>query len=214
GFEYITPVAPAGVMSASAGDMSRYMLMLLGDGTLDGVTVFGRRAAEAFRTPMTMTPRELGAMDAGFFEAPLPGGFRSYGHNGGTLSFFTNMTLVPDLRLGIFVATNTEGGSQFSDPLPSRIVERFYGPLPAPPPAPVDDFAEKARVYTGTYLGTRRAYRGLEGFVSRIQGVLTVTSSSEGYLLARLGYETRRLEAAGPPDSFWMPDLPGGLQFV
>jgi CubicO group peptidase (beta-lactamase class C family) len=213
GFEYITPVAPAGVMAATAGDMSRYMLMLLGNGVLDGITFFGPRAAEAFRTPMTTLPRELGAVDAGFFELPLPGRFRSYGHDGGTLSFFTNMVLVPDLRLGIFVATNTEGGGQLSEPLPSRIVERFYGPREAPPAAPPRDAAEAARVYTGTYLGTRRAYRGLEGFVSRFQLGLTITASPEGYLLARLGNESRRLEAAGS-DSFRVPGLPGGLQFV
>jgi hypothetical protein len=51
-------------------------------------------------------PEELGAFDAGFFESPLPGGFRAYGHSGGTLSFFTSMTLVPELGLGIVVATN------------------------------------------------------------------------------------------------------------
>ncbi|HEU4617487.1 MAG TPA: serine hydrolase domain-containing protein, partial [Gammaproteobacteria bacterium] len=56
GFEYISESAPAGAMSASAGDMARYMLLLLGDGTLDGVTVFGPEAARAFRTPMTSLP--------------------------------------------------------------------------------------------------------------------------------------------------------------
>ena len=134
-FEYITHTAPAGVMSASAGDMARYMLMLLNDGSLEGTTIFGPRAAAAFRTPMTATPREAGALDAGFFESPLPGGFRGFGHGGGTLSFFTNMTIVPELGLGIFVATNTEGGAQLSEPLPASIVERFYAP-PRRAPAP------------------------------------------------------------------------------
>ena len=81
-FEYITQTAPAGAMSASAGDMARYMLLLLGDGTLDGVTVFGPEAARAFRTPMTKLPPEVGALDAGFFDQALPGGFRGYGHDG------------------------------------------------------------------------------------------------------------------------------------
>ncbi|HUO67589.1 MAG TPA: serine hydrolase domain-containing protein, partial [Gammaproteobacteria bacterium] len=57
-FEYITQIAPAGAMSASAHDMATYMLLLLGDGTLDGVTVFGPVAARAFRTPLTKLPPE------------------------------------------------------------------------------------------------------------------------------------------------------------
>ena len=94
-FEYITQIAPAGAMSASAHDMGRYMLLLLGDGTLDGATVFGSKAARAFRTPLTKLSSELGALDAGFFDQPLPGGFRGYGHDGATLSFFSDMTVVP-----------------------------------------------------------------------------------------------------------------------
>jgi hypothetical protein len=167
-FECITHTAPAGIMSASAGDMARYMLMLLNDGSLEGTTIFGPRAAAAFRTPMTSTPREVGALDAGFFESPLPGGFRGFGHGGGTLSFFSNMMIVPELGLGIFVATNTEGGAQLSEPLPANIVERFYAP-PRRPPAPGKSDAVAARVYAGQYLTTRRPYRGLEGssFVSK-----------------------------------------------
>lgn len=184
GFEYLTPVAPAGVMSASAADMARYMLLLLADGTLDGVAVFGPPAARAFRTPLTSLPIETGAIDAGFFEQLLPGGFHGYGHNGGTLSFFSNMIVVPDLRLGVFVSTNTEGGGDLTEPFPGRIIERFYAPpRPMPKPGSVD-VAAMAREYAGEYLVTRRRYSGLEGFLVSLQGRLIVAASPEGYLLA------------------------------
>ena len=208
-FEYITPVAPAGGISASAGDLARYMLMLLGGGSLDGVRVFGPHAAEAFRTPMTTLPREVGAIDAGFFEWQLPGGFRGYGHNGGTLSFFTDMTLVPELRLGIFVATNTEGGGRISDPLPARVVERFYGPARKAPAAGSVDVAEATRIYAGTYLATRRSYSGLEGFALRFQTAMPVTVSPDGYLVAGGG----RYIPAGSPDLFQAAEGEGALQF-
>jgi len=186
GFEYVTPVGPAGAMSASAGDMARYMLLLLGDGTLEGVTIFGSQAARAFRTPLTSLPPEAGALDAGFFDQLLPGGFHGYGHNGATLSFYSNMTVVPDLRLGVFVATNTEGGGELSDPLPLRIVERFYAPArTAPKPASADVAA--LREYAGEYLVTRRRYEGLEGFLLGLQARQTVSVSPDGYLLAGPG---------------------------
>jgi len=183
-FEYITQIAPAVSMSASARDMARYMLLLLGDGTLDGVTVFGADAARAFRTPMTKLPPEVGALDAGFFDQPLPGGFRGYGHGGATLSFFSNMTVVPALRLGIFVATNTEGGGALSDPLPARVIERFYAPLRDSPEEPGKvDVAALRRTYAGEYLSTRRRYGGLEGFVGRLQASISVSVTPEGFLL-------------------------------
>jgi CubicO group peptidase (beta-lactamase class C family) len=185
GFEYITPIAPAGAMSASAGDMARYMLMLLGDGTLDGVTIFGPQAARAFRTPLTSLPPEAGALDAGFFDQGLPGGFHGYGHNGATLAFLSNMTVVPALRLGVFVATNTEGG-ELSDPLPLRIIERFYGP-PRAAPKPGSADVAALREYAGEYLTTRRRYGGLEAFLVSLQGRQTISVSRDGYLLAGPG---------------------------
>ena len=183
-FEYITQIAPAGAMSATAHDMARYMLLLLGDGTLDGVTVFGPDAARAFRTPLTKLPPEVGALDAGFFDQPLPGGFRGYGHGGATLSFFANMTVAPALRLGIFVATNTEGGGALSDPLPARVIERFYAPPREPPEEPGNvDVAALRRIYAGEYISTRRRYAGLEGFVGRLQASISVSVTPEGFLL-------------------------------
>jgi hypothetical protein len=178
------------------------MLMLLGDGTLDGVRIFGPVAARAFRTPMTSLPPEVGALDAGFFESRLPGGFRGYGHNGGTLSFFTNMTVVPELRLGVFVATNTEGGAQLSDPLPSRIVERFYAPPRRAPDPGTLDVLEAARAYAGEYLATRRRYEGLEGFVMRLRGGLPVAVAPGGYLLVRFGPELQRFVPTATRDVF------------
>jgi len=209
-FEYTTQIAPAGAMSASARDMARYMLLLLGDGTLDAVTVFGPNAARAFRTPLTKLPPEVGALDAGFFQSPLPGGFVGYGHNGGTLSFFSNMTVVPALRLGIFVSTNTEGGGALSDPLAGRVVEHFYAPPREPPSAPGKlDVAAARRAYAGEYRTTRRRYDGLEGFVMRLQ-TASVSVSPDGYLLVGLGATAQRFVSSDRPDEFRNANGPAG----
>ena len=56
--------------------MGRYMLLLLGDGTLDGATVFGSKAARAFRTPLTKLSSELGVLRTDLFHRP-PGGWLS-----------------------------------------------------------------------------------------------------------------------------------------
>lgn len=210
-FEYVTQLAPAGAMSATARDIARYMLLLLGDGTLDGVTVFGPETARAFRTPMTSLPSRVGALDAGFFDQLYPGGFHGYGHGGATTAFFSNMVVVPEIDLGIFAATNTEGGGAVSNPLAGRIIEHFYAAPRPPPAAPAPELAGAASVFAGDYVATRRRYGGLEGFLTRFAGALSVSATSEGYLLVSgaLG-PAQRYVPAGEPDVFRAADAPAG----
>ena len=109
-FEFIGQIAPAGAASSTAGDMARYMLMQLGGGQSGGVTIYGPVAAQAFRTPLRQTPPGINGWAHGFMVFDLPGGHRGYGHGGATLSFFSNMVVVPDLNLGVFISTNTDTG--------------------------------------------------------------------------------------------------------
>jgi CubicO group peptidase (beta-lactamase class C family) len=202
-FEFVTQAAPAGSMSASARDVARYMLLLLGDGTLDGVTVYGPTAARAFRTPLTRLPAGVGALDAGFFETLQPGGFRGYGHGGATTSFFSSMVVVPELDLGIFATTNTDGGSALSSALAPRVIEHFYAPPRPAPGGSSPQLIESTRVYAGDYVSTRRRHGGLEGFLMSLANVMSVRVTSEGYLVVSGGLgPTQRYVPAGEPDLF------------
>ncbi|MFZ5720770.1 MAG: serine hydrolase domain-containing protein [Pseudomonadota bacterium] len=190
-YEYIGQIAPAGSASSTAGDMSRYMLMLLGDGTWEGTTIFGPRAARAFRTPLKATPEGINGWPHGFMAFDLPGGHRGYGHLGHTIAFKSNMTLVPELGLGVFVATNSETGHTLSDVLPEALVRHFYAAPAAFPRAGSADLVERAEAFEGAYLSTRRAYGGLEGFVGLIMGSADVRVTSGGRLITERAGETR-----------------------
>ena len=200
-FEYVTQIGPAGVMSSTAGDMTRYMRMLLNDGALDGVQVFGPLAAKAFRSPMTSLPPGVGNWNAGFMETLLPGGFRRFGHGGATLSFFSNMAVAPELRLGVFVTTNTEGGTRLTGVLPARIVEHFYVAPADAPPAGSPELVKAAETYRGFYLQTRRAYSGLERFLFQLTAA-EVSVTSEGYLTFDLMGQNQRFVPADRVDQF------------
>lgn len=187
-YEYIGQVAPAGSASSTAGDMSRYMLMLLNNGSLDGATVFGPRAARAFRAPMRQTPEGINGWAHGFMTFDLPGGYRGYGHLGDTIAFHSAMIVVPELNLGIFVTTNSEAGGQLAGLLPNALVRQFYAPpatFPRPGSAALLNAADS---FTGDYLSTRRSYGGLEGFVGLIVGGTEVSVTPGGRLLTtRMG---------------------------
>ena len=182
-FEFLEQVAPAGAASTTAGDMSRYMLMILGGGQYAGAVIYGPATAQAFATPLPRPAPGVPATHHGLFESPLSGGFTGVGHEGGTLSFLSNMVLVPDLDLGVFISTNTDTGGALASVLPERIVARFYASPPAPPAAGSPQLADDHGAFEGVYLTDRRPYHGLEGFIYRLIGATRVRVTAEGKLL-------------------------------
>jgi CubicO group peptidase (beta-lactamase class C family) len=182
-YEFIGQIAPAGAGSSTAGDMARYMLMQLGGGQTGGVTIYGPATAAAFRTPIRSTPPGINGWAHGFSIRELPGGHLSYGHDGGTLSFFSYMALVPDLNLGIFISANTDTGGDLSYQLPAAVVGEFYAGPRAFPRGGSPELAQAARVFSGYYISTRRAYSGLEGLVTSVHGAVTLSATSDGRLI-------------------------------
>ena len=200
GYEFIGQAAPAGAGSSTAADMARYMLMQLGEGQFAGAAIYGPVAAQAFRDPLRKTPVGINGWAHGFMVFDLPGGYRGYGHSGATLSFLSNMVVVPDLGLGVFISTNTETGRPLVSRFPDRIVQHFYA-APAPFPRPGSpELAQRRGDYAGYYLTTRRAYSGLEGFIDQLTGGASVDVTREGRLVTRDGEGVRTWAPEGPLD--------------
>ena len=168
-FEYVSHIGPAGSGSSTAGDMARYMQLLLNGGTLDNAVIYGPGVAKAFRTDLRATPPGINGWRHGFMDYDVPGGRTGFGHGGATLSFLSNMVIVPDLGVGIFISTNTETGHALTERFPGEVIQQFYAqtrPFPRPGSA---ELRSRAKTFEGYYVGTRRAYRGLESFI----GLLT-----------------------------------------
>jgi CubicO group peptidase (beta-lactamase class C family) len=162
------PAAPAGALAASGADMGRFMLALLGGGTLDGARVLAPATLARMMAPAVVTP--TGGMGLAFFESrideqPL------IGHDGGTMTFSSRLLLSPAQRLGIFICYDGgEVGREWNE-LP-RAILRHYAPVAAGPPGPeagegaapedgaapgtTEDVPVAARA-AGAYQTTRRA---------------------------------------------------------
>ncbi|HEY6916940.1 MAG TPA: serine hydrolase, partial [Allosphingosinicella sp.] len=178
GFEYISNVGPAGSGSASAAAIARYMQAQLAG----GAPLYGPAAAKAFRTPMS---GPWGASWAhGYMVSPLAPGLTGYGHAGATGFFLSNMVLIPDMGIGIFVATNTDTGRPLATRLPELVAQYFGGSGPIQRKGD-PSLAKKAKDYAGVYLSTRRTYAGLEGFITTLGGVGSVRVSPDGYLITQ-----------------------------
>lgn len=195
GFEYVSRVGPAGSGSTTARDMATYMQMLLSQGSLGGATIFGPDTARAFRTPLLNTPLSNGWAH-GFMISALPGGQKGYGHPGATGFFLSNMVLEPTSGVGVFIATNTDTGRALTTRLPEMIIQRLQGGTPAMKPGDPATAKQRAAL-SGYYLTTRRAYEGLEKFVSLLASAGgTVSVTPGGYLITR----------TGPVVQSWVPD--------
>ena len=186
-FEHVSQIAPAGSASSTAADMARYMQLILNGGTIDGQVIYSPTTAKAFRTPLRNPSNSQNGWAHGFIEYPLPGGFKGQGHGGDTLLFHSNMVTVPDLNLGIFIATNTSTGDDLAASLPARVVEQYYATPTLKPFAGTPELASQAKIYEGSYLSTRRAYSGLERFVGSIIGEASVEVTKDGTLLLNRG---------------------------
>ena len=212
-FEYLGQVAPAGSASSTAGDMARYMTVLLNGGTVDETVVFSPTAARRMRASLYRPAPEAAGWTYGFQDMPMPGGRRGFGHEGATLSFMSNMVLVPDLGLGVFIATNSESGRALADRLPGQIVEHFYMPRVETPPAASPALVRQAAIYDGNYMTTRRAYGGMEGFVGALIGLTEVKVTPSGYLSTTDRSGVQLWAATGKPGVFRSLDGPQTLVF-
>ncbi|WP_309605514.1 serine hydrolase domain-containing protein [Phenylobacterium sp.] len=189
-YEFIGQIAPAGAASSTAGDMARYMLMQLGDGQYGGATVYGALAARAFREPLRKTPTGINGWAHGFMVSDLSGGHRGYGHGGATQSFMSNMVIAPDLGLGVFIATNTDTGRPLVERLPDQLVQYFYAAPQVFPRSGSPDLARRRSDFAGYFLSTRRAYSGLEGFLTQLHGGLRADVTRDGRLVTDDGDQT------------------------
>jgi CubicO group peptidase (beta-lactamase class C family) len=195
-YEHVAAIGPAGALSTTAHDMTRWMRMLLRGGELDGVRVL---SPETFNDLVTVTFRnapDVPGIAHGLFRYRY-GRYESLEHAGATLAFMSNMVVLPEAGLGVFVSTNTDVGGELSGALPRMVFERLLPdarPAPAAPPAP--DFEQTAKRFAGSYVSQRRAYTTLEKLVTFVQPA-TVAARKDGLAIS-----------FGDKTSLWIPEGP------
>jgi CubicO group peptidase (beta-lactamase class C family) len=151
-------LVPAGDMQASATDMARFMIAQLSDGRRGDANTAGAHVLkestlrQMHSTLYTPDPRILGTT-YGFFDFS-DNGQRTIGHSGGSDPIFSQLLLLPEQNLGVFVVYNSEGGEDLT--LQHLGFQRaffdHYYPSPALKPIkPPADFAERVGRFEGTY---------------------------------------------------------------
>ncbi len=117
---------PAASVQSSVSDLSRWVMMQLNQGELQGKRIFSAKQSTEMWTPQTIIP---GPAPKNAVLASVRPNFVSYGlgwmladyrgqklvwHTGGLSGMVSRVTLLPHLKLGIIVLTNQEAGGAFT----------------------------------------------------------------------------------------------------
>lgn len=123
-------MSPARGLSATAGDMGRLMLALLGGGALDGVQILTPSSTTALLSEDRRRDPNIGGMGLGLAHLDR-NGHAVVGLAGETSSFRATLDLVPDASLGFYFVQNGIGnrGGDIRAPLFQAFMDRYF---PAP----------------------------------------------------------------------------------
>jgi CubicO group peptidase (beta-lactamase class C family) len=210
-FELVAP-GPAGAMSATATDMANFMIAHLQEGRFGDTRILQEATARDMHTQhFTNDPRVPG-FDYGFCESRVDGQ-RIIGHLGDTQLFHSELALLPEHNVGLFVAVNSIDGESAPAALMQALVGHYYGGgSTALPTTALPGYADRAATMAGSYWPTRHSYTTLQKF-SMLFATLSVTPTGNGHLSISPGIGSPTLDVVevAPwvfrqvrPQDFWL----------
>lgn len=176
--------APAGSLTTTAADMSRFMLAHLGQGSVDGASILEPATVARMHSP-SYRHKDLpgfGTMAHGFFHVRHNGRLL-IGHGGDTIVYHTEMNLLPEENVGIFFTFNSRGKDSAVYGARKELMDGFMDRyFPAPPAAEQPTLATAqadAQKIAGRYQSSRRVDHGFLRFFYLLQQTV-ITANPDG----------------------------------
>ena len=177
-FEYVE-AAPAGALSSTVTDMARFMLAQLDNGSFDGAQILNPATIKEMHTPQGRPIAGMNGMDLGFYDENR-NGLRIIGHAGDTNAFHSDMHLLLNKGVGIFMTFNSTGTAGAVEQVRVHIFRAFldrYFPYTAPKEATVKDPQKDAARVAGSYESSRHTSLPILGALG--QSVVTALPNGE-----------------------------------
>jgi CubicO group peptidase (beta-lactamase class C family) len=152
----VTAPAPAGAINSCVGDMARWLLAQLGEGTVDGTAVMSAETVRRQHAPHIVLPEDRTFPEStrhGYGLGWMIGRYRErriVEHGGGIDGYITEAMLLPDEGIGVVVLSNSTSGAMV--PIVAyRVVDELLGE------APIDWYAKFKPRYDAGMTGRREA---------------------------------------------------------
>jgi CubicO group peptidase (beta-lactamase class C family) len=134
-----TAANSAGGIYSNVIDMSKWLIMQMNNGKYGDTLsrqLFSTEVHEEMWTPQTIVPvREVNTYNTHFSGYGLGwrlsdvSGYKQVTHTGGLMGIVTQVTLIPEMKLGILVFTNQQSGEAFTA-ITNTIKDKYFGKTP------------------------------------------------------------------------------------
>lgn len=182
-FEIVDP-SPAGAMSSTALDMAHFMIAQLQGGSYQGGQILTPATTALMHTPQRTEAPGLNGYALGFYQENR-NGQTIIGHAGDTDYFHSDLHLLTDANVGVFMSFNSAGTGGNAEVIRTAIFSAFldrYFPVAASnPPTVATAKADAARV-AGWYLSSRRNESALSMLYALTQ--LQISALPDGTILS------------------------------
>lgn len=147
-FLYLNAI-PAGAMSATAKDMTRFMLAHLQNGRYGDKRILSETSAQAMHEQQFSDRPQLPGVCYGFHER-FKNNQRILAHSAIFYGYTGLLALIPEQNLGIFIAYN-KFEPKFHEQLINQFIDHYYPAPEKPQPQPLANFQQRASRFVGTY---------------------------------------------------------------
>ncbi|OMF07417.1 hypothetical protein BK127_29300 [Paenibacillus sp. FSL H7-0331] len=168
---------PAGSGSVSAVDMAHFMIAHLQNGRYGDQQILKPETAKLMHAPAFQFDKRLPAMDLGFYELRM-NGLRVIAHGGADTLFNTELYLVPDKQIGIFVSYSGGEGGTAAAGLAKAFFDRYYPAQVGKLPAVSAELENAVPKYAGSYQFTRRNHSEIDKFFSFLSQISVSVSDN------------------------------------
>lgn len=190
-FELVSNFGPAGALSATGADMAKFMIEYLDKSGL----VLRPETIDRMHARALSPEPHLNGMALGFYETHI-NGWRTIGHGGSTLYFKSDLMLIPDEGLGVFLSYNAADGGLAHAAFKRAFMDRYF-PAERPDLTAPEDFATRAGDYAGTYRELRRSHSTVEKLMVGIKEVKVTPMPDQTLMISGLLGRTDRWVEVG-----------------
>jgi len=184
---------PAGSMSTTASDMSKFMIAHLQDGYFNGERILKEKTISQMHNQAFTQNQNLGGMTLGFMEG-IYNGHQTIFQGGGTMIFSTGLYLLPGENTGVFISYSG-GPHLIQSEVFYQFMNKYYPESQTSEPLPPEGSKERSKQFIGDYHSNRRSFTTSSSILSLLSAVVNIDIDEDGYLVVNyLGESSRFVE--------------------